>query len=685
MTKKKDNEREELLEKVFGKNAPSRQLTAEDLDIIKSNPLSGQDLSPEWKSIEENSRKLQEQTQAILDKFTEQDFEMLKDELRKDFGDSLPLEQQEELTIIRQQKELSAKFKEIEELIAQDILAQDDFIHSLVTAYRRPTVMGLQNSGLKGSILIVGPSATGRHTAVQLATKYLADAQILNNPKISTMDMTQYEGKENENTFIQDLYTGISSAQVLVFDNIESISPSYMQYMQEIVTTGKLTLSKRYILKDRQLVETTNTLARDTISTLSFAGKYLIFITTKKTDKLLEVVGTHFINAMSDVIQTQKIDKEGLRLIYHQKKDQFIEKCQENLGISLEIDDSLETYILDNYLESANAAYVTSLLDRTYDALAEFKLRNIDAQNDSLKLFVEGNTMKFMQQETSSDVEDYLPKVLADAKEEVQKELDNLVGLTEIKQYILSLEDFYEAQKLREKQGLKTTEVSKHMIFTGNPGTGKTTIARLLAKYLKAIGVLSNGQLVEVSRNDLVGKYLGHTAPQTMQVIKSAMGGILFIDEAYSLYRGNNDSFGLEAIDTLVKAMEDNRDDLIVILAGYTREMKDFLESNSGLASRFPNQIEFPDYNGVELYLITEIQAKNKGYRLAPETKEPLIEYYTVVQETNARRAGNGRMARNMVEEGILHQSKRILNDPEAELDLLLLEDLDLNLKDYNI
>ncbi|MBR3352833.1 MAG: AAA family ATPase, partial [Erysipelotrichaceae bacterium] len=308
--------------------------------------------------------------------------------------------------------------------------------------------------------------------------------------------------------------------------------------------------------------------------------------------------------------------------------------------------------------------------------------QNIKDETINLKMTVKDNMIRFVAGEENRSMDELLPKVLEDAKEEVRKELDQLVGLTEIKQYILSLEDFYEAQKLREKQGLKTTEVSKHMIFTGNPGTGKTTIARLIAKYLKAIGVLSNGQLIEVSRNDLVGKYLGHTAPQTMQVIKSALGGILFIDEAYSLYRGTNDSFGLEAIDTLVKAMEDNRDDLIVILAGYTREMKVFLESNSGLASRFPNQIEFPDYTAEELYQITVIQAKSKGYRLAEDIEKPLTEYFAKVQASNAQRSGNGRLARNVVEEAIIRQSKRIINDKSQPLDLLILADLDLDFKE---
>ena len=683
--RRKEEEKEKLMEKVFGKDAPNRRLTEEDLELLRANLLDIDSLSPEWKSIKENSQKLQEQTQQMLNNFTDADLDRLRNEIRKDFGDNLPVETQEELTVIHQQMSLNAKYEEIEAKLNEEVLCQKDYNHALTVAFRRPTIMGVQPSGLKNSILIVGERATGRHTSVNLISRLLKEQELISNDELSFIDLSQYSGKEFEANLVQDLYTATHKSAIIVFDNLETVSANFLPTITEIVTDGQLTLSKRYTLSNKQLVETATSLVKDTVKTISFKGKYLVFMTTLKVEKLLEVVGAKFINTMGDVIKTKDIVKEDLEVIYPVKLKAFRKKCMDMLKIDIKASKTVRTYLSDNFIDRENVRYLNNFFDKCYEALAEYKLKNLTDEVISLKISVKDNQIVFIRDEEESSLEDLLPHVLENAKEEAQKELDQLVGLEEIKKYILSLEDFYEAQKIREKQGLKTSEVSKHMIFTGNPGTGKTTIARVLAKYLKAIGVLSNGQLVEVSRNDLVGKYLGHTAPQTMQVIKSALGGILFIDEAYSLYRGTNDSFGLEAIDTLVKAMEDNRDDLIVILAGYTKEMKVFLESNSGLASRFPNQIEFPDYTAEELYDITVIQAKSKGYRLHELIKEPLTEYYRQVQASDSVRSGNGRLARNMIEEAIIHQSKRIIADKDAELDLIILEDIDFKIKSDNI
>ena len=322
------------------------------------------------------------------------------------------------------------------------------------------------------------------------------------------------------------------------------------------------------------------------------------------------------------------------------------------------------------------------LTERCFRLLSEEKLRRAEKDGEktvSGTLGVKDGVLAFTFPDFAVTVEEE-KKQAADPKaaEEVKSELNEVIGLSEVKDYVLSLEQNYIIQRLREARGMKADVPTMHMIFTGNPGTGKTTIARILAKYLKAIGALRGGQLVEVTRADLVGRYVGHTAPLTNSVIQSALGGVLFIDEAYALYRGGEDSFGLEAVDTLVKGIEDHRDDLVVILAGYTKEMQLFLSANSGLASRFPNQIEFPDYTGAELYKILCSIARSKGYTLDAACELPLVTYFDRKQAEDAATNGNGRMARNTLEKAILNQSKRLVADPDASLELLVVGDFEL-------
>ena len=678
----KDNNREEtkrqLWEQVYGKKSPDRSLTQQDIDLLKNNPLSGQQLPERWQSLQQNSEKMQAETAKMLENIDDIDLDKLRQQIRADFGNEAGQAADNDVQVLINQADSAAAFEAIEKQLNQTILCQSDYLHELITALRRPFIMGLQASGLRNAVLISGQKATGRHSSLTEASQLMVSEKLLQPCRIKTIDLNLYSAKENENNFVQDLYTAINNAEIIVFDGLENCAPSYIPYIEEIVTTGKLNLNKRYVLTNGQLTETSNALVKSTFSQLSFANKYLFFVSPLSVNKLLNVVGTRFINAMGDIAVTRDIVASDILKIYDSKIPAFTAKCLDKLGLTVTLDDSVAKYITESFLDPDNAGFVVDTLNHCYDALAEYKLKTL-AQSGAVTIHSVKNELWLNSGADDKPLKDYLPQTVGDISAEVKKEFDDIIGLQPIKDYIISLQDFYAAQKMREKKGLKTSEVTKHMIFTGNPGTGKTTIARLLAKYLKSIGVLSNGQLVEVSRADLVGKYLGHTAPQTMQVIKSAMGGVLFIDEAYSLYRGQNDSFGLEAIDTLVKAMEDNRDDLIVVLAGYTLEMKEFLSSNSGLKSRFPIQIEFPDYTAEELYLIAGSVAKGKGYKIDDGAKEKLTAYFDFQQKRDSARSGNGRMSRNIVEDAIITQSKRVLADDKADMTLLKLEDFNLD------
>ncbi len=244
--------------------------------------------------------------------------------------------------------------------------------------------------------------------------------------------------------------------------------------------------------------------------------------------------------------------------------------------------------------------------------------------------------------------------------EELMAQLDSLVGLEEVKKDVKSLMNLIKVHRLRAEAGLPVAPMSLHMVFMGNPGTGKTTVARLLGGLYAAIGALKKGQLVEVDRSGLVAGYVGQTALKTSEVIKSAMGGVLFIDEAYALSSGGENDFGREAIETLLKAMEDHRDELVVIVAGYDEPMKEFLTSNPGLESRFNKYIYFPDYNGDELMAMFLIQCKKNGYKLTEESDKKARELFAGLYEHRDVNFGNGREVRNRFEDMVVRQSNRV-------------------------
>ena len=266
--------------------------------------------------------------------------------------------------------------------------------------------------------------------------------------------------------------------------------------------------------------------------------------------------------------------------------------------------------------------------------------------------------------------------------EELLKELDALVGLENIKKSVKSLINYVKIRKLREENELPNPPLSLHMVFMGNPGTGKTTVARILSELYRAIGVLTKGQLVEVDRSGLVAGFVGQTAIKTSEAVKSALGGILFIDEAYSLAPdvGSGNDFGHEAIETLLKLMEDHRDDLIIIVAGYSRQMERFIASNPGFESRFNRYFEFEDYNGEELNEIFSLMCANSEYVLDNDAKNYALEYFEKLYDLRDNNFGNARYARNFFENIVTVHSDRVsaLNDHTRDsLTIVLREDLE--------
>ena len=565
--------------------------------------------------------------------------------------------------------------------VKQTVLGQDAFVDSVVRAMRRPFVLGTEAPAARNVILLTGGAGTGRHFALEETARCMAARGLLQSDRIATLDLALYPNSGAEKLFLQDLYAALHApGEILAFEHYESCYPGFLKTLSDLAVKGSAPLSSRYLVnKEGILVDAGTALAPGAVSRIDPCGKYLIFYSHKGREALADKFGAALVSALGDVCETASYTREDLAALAAQQLNALAQKIRTRLGLTLSAGADVRDYVAAQCTTQKGAAGLSACTDRIFRALSEYCLRTDETLTGTVTLTARPEGVQFrLNNGADQPLFDLLPAAYTGALDAIRTEINELVGLAPVKEYVFGLADNLQVQQRRAAAGLKTASLSMHMIFTGNPGTGKTTIARLVARYLKAIGALKGGQLVEVTRADLVGRYTGHTAPLTNSVIESALGGVLFIDEAYSLYRGEQDSFGLEAIDTLVKGMEDHRDELVVILAGYTREMETFLTANSGLASRFPNRIEFPDYTAVELLQITQALAKNKGYTLAEACTEPLLGYYARWQESDARTAGNGRLARNTLEKAIFHQSRRLVAEPAAALDLILPSDLEL-------
>ena len=565
--------------------------------------------------------------------------------------------------------------------VKQTVLGQDAFVDSVVRAMRRPFVLGTEAPAARNVILLTGGAGTGRHFALEETARCMAARGLLQSDRIATLDLALYPNSGAEKLFLQDLYAALHApGEILAFEHYESCYPGFLKTLSDLAVKGSAPLSSRYLVnKEGILVDAGTALAPGAVSRIDPCGKYLIFYSHKGREALADKFGAALVSALGDVCETASYTREDLAALAAQQLNALAQKIRTRLGLTLSAGADVRDYVAAQCTAQKGAAGLSACTDRIFRALSEYCLRTDETLTGTVTLTAGPEGVLFRLNDGADQLLfDLLPAAYTGALDAIRAEINELVGLAPVKEYVFGLADNLQVQQRRAAAGLKTASLSMHMIFTGNPGTGKTTIARLVARYLKAIGALKGGQLVEVTRADLVGRYTGHTAPLTNSVIESALGGVLFIDEAYSLYRGEQDSFGLEAIDTLVKGMEDHRDELVVILAGYTREMETFLTANSGLASRFPNRIEFPDYTAVELLQITQVLAKNKGYTLAEACTEPLLGYYARWQTADARTAGNGRLARNTLEKAIFHQSRRLVAEPAAALDLILPSDLEL-------
>jgi SpoVK/Ycf46/Vps4 family AAA+-type ATPase len=556
-------------------------------------------------------------------------------------------------------------------------VGSDNDRNSLCKAFQRPYVKGFDNTKPKNAILVLGAESRGKVYAVRCITELLKEKKVFRYAPIATIDMVDYVADSSNALFLSDLFKALNTnTETVVFENIDKASLGQLDIIYQLLTEGTYKLSKRYMVNNGSLVEATGILNTELVSEIATNGKFFVMTSVLSQSKIISILGNKIVKELGDIITLDPIGEGQVKDLAYTLCVNLVAKCKKNLHIDIEFDNQIVEALSQKYNASQGVKGLENHIDdHLYETLSEMKLQEILWDDESAKLTYEDGYCVVLKGGEVIKTSSYLRNYNAMELEEARKELEQVIGLAKVKEYVLNLETNYKVQKMREGKGLKKSDISMHMIFVGNPGTGKTTIARIVAKYLKAIGVLTSGHLCEVTRADLVGQYAGHTAVKTTEVINSAVGGVLFIDEAYSLCRDKNDAFGLEAIDALVKGMEDNRDDLVVILAGYEDEMQEFLKANSGLKSRFPNVVHFEDYSVDEMCAIAKVTAASKGYKIDDGCIEGLIHQFEKHQIKGKNDGGNGRLVRNLIEAAVLNQSKRIINDVGADMELLLKED----------
>ncbi|WP_448027469.1 AAA family ATPase [Brevibacillus borstelensis] len=560
---------------------------------------------------------------------------------------------------VRSRAELDDLFPAIIEEVNGQINRQEPFVYEVAIAYKKSFL--LRESGkVQHRLLLAGPEGTGKLRTLSLLLDQFCRKRLLPYGHVTTVDLDRYGEREAHTLFLLDCANAFRDGiGTVCFRGIERAGPEIVQYVTKLFADGLIRTPEggQIEASDYFLV-----LHVDQPSPKSETAGAAEQMERRTLEKMISpAVPQALVKSLDTCAFTAAPGLDTLAKLLGERCLAQAERLEADIRLTLSFEESVFQELAKQVeqtkrYEKAIEEWVTHVFT---PQLLDWRARGVlRSDQEALVAFREGELVL-----VSGAVSLPLPGLARGQEQELSEallELEQLTGLDAVKKFVRECLDVVTAEKKRSLTGQTKLPMSMHMVFSGNPGTGKTTVARLVARIWKSMGLLSGGQLVEVTRQDLVGEYIGSTAAKTAERIKEAIGGVLFIDEAYTLSRDPADLYGREAIDTLVKAMEDHRDQMIVILAGYTREMDAFLKVNPGLRSRFPLQIEFPDYTPEEMAELLERMVIGRGYEIHPDARQHLLGMIEGKQVRGRSDTGNGRLVRNLFEEAVRRQSARL-------------------------
>lgn len=569
-------------------------------------------------------------------------------------------------------KDIQNKFIDIENILNNELIGQEEFAHGLCNYFEEKV-----SDNAKGILLLIGEKDTFKKSSIRILFENLKNYNLVTNEEIDEIDLGSYNFNLGYNAFLTDLYEKLnSSSECIIFKNTEKVSDDILKVLSSIHPNECLELNDDYIIKNKFLIEADDT-DKGKISEFICHNKFFVFLYNEEANEVTENLEEKILPNKDKVLYTKSLTQDEKNILIRREVLKKINKIQVELNIDIllgidnenEIEDDfgLCSFLQENFAQESGFGVSQYVAYKIYKPLINLIREETLPYDNQVLVYIEDNDIYCKANNNIFKLSNYSTPTLEEAKYNLQ----SIIGMKELKDFIVNVENNYKVQNIRERLGLKTSSISMNMIFAGNAGTGKTNAARITFEYLNALGVLSKRIFKEVSKADFVTENVNDTAKRTNDIITSALGGVLFIDEAYSLCESEDDKVGKEIVDALLKGIEDNRDNLIVILAGYERDMEKFLSFNQGLKSRFPNIIQFKDYSPVEMYEIAINIAKSKGYRIAKNVKSGLIDLFTRNQIIGKNDLGNARFVRNIVENAIMDASKKYLTNSEKQIDLL--------------